>query len=309
MVRDRLSSAVDSVRERVRERRFEQEFEEQVPESDLREQVAAEEAREEAKREARAEARKEFLADVKKQRKQELKPQARERLEREVSPAGREDTSSGFLGRLAAAAKSVGDPTPRGPGGGTQRRRRRAAPDDQDRTLQRAYEAGHVSPPTDHSVSPVDDRGLGSFADFVTGTRPAEGMARFQQTTDNSTVMEWRGSHSDGSETIVTAYRDGGQWSVTATEIAPSGRRNGGTVIGKVGNRSAARERALDWIEDNPEGIPLHQQAGQFGAAGFATGESYMDNPLVFGDGGGDGAGGGLVNDDDLDFITGGNND
>lgn len=217
----------------------------------------------------------------------------------------KEQNSRGLAGKIAAAAASVGDPTPRGP----QRPVRR---DDQDETLRRAYEASHVSPPTDHSVAPVDDRGLGSFADFVTGTRPAEGLDRYQQTADSKNVMRWQGGHADGSQTVVTARRDGGEWEIVASEVAPNGRQNGTAVVGNAMSRMEARERALDWIEENPEGIPFHQQTGQLGAAGYATGADPYRDSLVFGDYSdsgddfGDGGFGELVGDDDLGFVLGG---
>lgn len=217
----------------------------------------------------------------------------------------REQQSAGLARRLAQAAASVGDPTPNGPQ--TSTRGQRAPSDGQDRMLERANRAARVSPPTDHTVSPVDDRGISTFQDFVTGRRMAEGMQRFEQTRDNQSAMEWQGTHSDGSVTVVTASDMGGKWTITATEVAPNGRQNGSLTIGDAVNRAEARERALDWIEDNPEGIPFHSQTGQFGAAGFATGDDPYRDSLVFGDGGADVAGGGgLVGGDDLDFVFGG---
>lgn len=190
-----------------------------------------------------------------------------------------------------------------------------------DSQAERAWQAAHVSPPTDHQLAPVDDRGMGTFQDFVTGTRRAEGMDRFQQTVNRSNAMQWTGQHSDGSATVVTAQKSGGQWVIAASEQNPAGRSNGQMQIGTARSKDSARERALDWIEKNPEGMPLHQQAGQRGAAGYATGESMVDDGLVFNTGSGlvdndivfgtgdvtDGVdGGGLVGNDDLDLVFGG---
>lgn len=199
-----------------------------------------------------------------------------------------------------------------GMGGGTDRRRRRRpsrppdalGPSERD-YRNRMYEASHASPPTDHSLEPVDDRGLGTFADFVAGRRPAEGVAQAKQRKDNQSTMQWELPHGDGAVTIVTAAKtDSGEWQVTATERNPAGRDNGIALVGTTLTRAQARRRALDWMEDNPDGIPFHAQSGQFGTAGQATGGMGVDELVRGGPAGGRDAGGRPSRDGVLDFTA-----
>lgn len=215
----------------------------------------------------------------------------------EESPSARQ--------RLARAVSGAGEAAAGGQEGGRE-----------PETMERARRLAQMEGPTDHSLEPVDGRGMGSFADFVAGTRPAEGLQRFQQTADRADLMQWQGQHRDGSATVVTARTNGGEWAITASEENPAGRVNGSTVIARVDTRQEARERALDWIEEHPDGIPFDQQAGQRGTAGEATRLPAADQ-LVYGGGGGadagdDGMAGGLgggdelVTQNDLNFISGG---
>jgi hypothetical protein len=212
----------------------------------------------------------------------------------------------------SAISRLVSAVEPAVSGANRERQPRRRGRDD---AVERAGAAARPSAPMDQTTDPLAPQGTATMQDFVTGRRPAEGVARFEQTTNRQDLLQWQAQQRDGAVTVVTARSEGGEWVITASEEAPNGRLNGSTVISRgIDSRREARERALDFLERNPDGIPMDALAGQAGAAGFVTGETPIDDGLVFGDGqGGDegsgSGGGGLIAGDDLRFVFGGGDD
>lgn len=181
--------------------------------------------------------------------------------------------------------------------------------DGQQATARRAYDAAQVSAPTEHRLEPLGDRGMATFQDFVSGRQPSEGIQRYRQTVDNQRRLEWVAEQSDGSVTMVRAEATGDGWEVVVSEQPPDGRGRTTERVATAQSRQHARERALDWIERNPDGMPFHAGAGN----GMVRGDGFVTDLAGGGDlvhrpeGGGAAAdAGGLVSADDVSFVTGG---
>lgn len=157
-----------------------------------------------------------------------------------------------------------------------------AAPDPRAAEEVRALEeAGMARAPSNHDLHPA--KGVGTMDDYASGTRPSEGMQRYQQTKNNQTSLEWQAQHHDGAVTIVSAGKvDDGQWVINAVEIGAHGRKEGGMVVDHAASRQQAAEWALDWMEENPDGVPFHEKAGDAGP-GAGVRQPPGDGGLVLG--------------------------